>query len=143
LTYIPTKASVRCRSSPPGQLGYRRRPEVAPDHVPAERQRQPAGPIRPPLAEVHDLLQPFVRVGELTLVNQQSSRDGTFPNLVLDLIERHDDVVDRRIEETQREKRRGQLAGNGDADTLERRRSIVSGDDDRPVSIAHARAVRQ
>ena len=31
--------------------------EVAADDVAAERQRQPAGPLEPPLAEVDDLLR--------------------------------------------------------------------------------------
>ena len=46
-------------------------PEIAPDDVAAERQRQPAGALRPPLAEVDDLPQPFVLIRELPFVDQQ------------------------------------------------------------------------
>ena len=52
-------------------VGDRPRTQVAPDHVAAERQRQPAGPIRPPFAEIDDLPQPFVRVRQLAFVDQQ------------------------------------------------------------------------
>ena len=37
--------------------GHRLAAEVAPDDVAAERQRQPAGALEPPLTEVHDLHQ--------------------------------------------------------------------------------------
>ena len=36
-------------------------PEVAPDDVAAERQRQAVRPLEPPLAQVHDLVEPFGR----------------------------------------------------------------------------------
>src|SRR5258706_15173065 len=47
-----------------------RRAELALDDVASKRQRQPAGAIGPPLAEVDDLPKPFVLVRDLTLVNQ-------------------------------------------------------------------------
>ena len=59
----------------PRQRRDRRRAEVAANHVAAERQRQPAGAIGPPLAEIDDLLQPLVRVRQLSFVNQQTGRD--------------------------------------------------------------------
>ena len=65
---------------------------------------------------------------------------------LLDLVERHDHVVDGRLVELQRQKRRRQLAGHGDAHAL---RATAPGGrvrartTDRAVVVAHARAVRQ
>jgi hypothetical protein len=49
-------------------------PEIAADDVAAERQRQAAGPLVHHFAQVHDLPQAVVGVGELPLVDQQSRR---------------------------------------------------------------------
>src|SRR5436853_565896 len=51
------------------------RAEVAPDDVAAERKRQPARAIAPPFAEIDDLLQAFIRPGDLSFVDQQSGLD--------------------------------------------------------------------
>ena len=127
------------------------RPEIPADDVAAERQRQPAGPLRPPLAEIHDLPQPFVLVRELPLVDQQSGLGLAVEHRLLNLIERHDDVLEVRLVDAQREVGRRERAGNRDAAALHavrargsRRPGSDGGrDDDRAVLVAHARAVRQ
>ena len=93
-------------------------PEIAPDHVAAERQRHAARALRPPFSKVDDLLQPVVLIGELPLVNQEPRLNLPFAHGVLNAIERHHDVCDVRVEKTQRQKRRGQRPGHGDGDSL-------------------------
>src|SRR5437763_7823779 len=67
-------------------VAHQVRPEVAPHHVAAERQRQPC--LRaPPLAEVDPEMQTAVGVGELALVNQQSRVRPAGRHVVFDLIE--------------------------------------------------------
>ena len=93
-------------------------PEVAADHVAAKRKRQ-AGPGRPPLTQVDDLLQPFVLVGQLSLVNQQACGDLASSHGILDAVERHDDVVDFGVVEAQGEKRGRERSWNRDLDPLQ------------------------
>ena len=62
--------------------------------LPPSGSGSPAGAIGPPLAEIDDLLQALVRVGQLAFVNQQTRFDLAVPHLVLNLIERHHDVLD-------------------------------------------------
>ena len=71
-------------------LRHRLGAEIAADDVAAERQRQAAGALEPPLAEVDDLVQALGRVGQLSLVNQQPGIDATVLDRVLDLVERDD-----------------------------------------------------
>ena len=66
------------------------RAEIAADDVAAERQRQPAGALGPPLAEVDDLPQAVVLVRELPLVDQQPRVRLAVENRLLNLVERHD-----------------------------------------------------
>ena len=54
------------------------RAQVAADHVAPERQRQPTRAVGPPFAQIHDLAQPLVRVGELSFVDQQTGVDAPF-----------------------------------------------------------------
>src|SRR5436190_13133312 len=70
-----------------GEVEKRSGTDVAPSHVRPERQRQP-GFEEPPLAEVDDLLQPGVLVGELPLVDEQARVGATRGDLVQDLVER-------------------------------------------------------
>src|SRR5689334_24097086 len=109
--------------------------EIPPDDVSTEGQRKPARSVRPPLAEIDDLLQSFFCVRQLTLVNQQTGLDGSAVHFFLDLVERHDDELDIRVEQPQRQKGRRQLAWNRDADAFERRRAILTSDDDGTVAV--------
>src|SRR5439155_1803826 len=106
-------------------------------------QRQAAGPRVPPLAEIDDFPQTLVRVRQLALMNQQARRHLAGMDLVLNLIERHDDMPDGWIEETECQERGGQLTGYRNRDALERRRTIAPRDHHRTVALAHAGAVRQ
>ena len=93
-------------------------PEIAADDVAAERQRQAAGPLRPPLAEVDDLCKPFVLVRQLALVDQQPGLRLAVEHRLLNLIERHDDELEIRLVDPQRQVGGGQRAGNRDAAAL-------------------------
>ena len=94
----------------PRQAADQLRAEIAANHVAAERQRQAAGAIRPPLAEVDELAQPFLLVGELPFVNQQAGLDLAVAHGLEDLVERHHDVFDVGLVQPQREKRGRQRA---------------------------------
>src|SRR5207245_4909774 len=54
-----------------GDLAHQFLPEVAPDHVAAERERQP-GFLVPPLAHVHPKAQTSVAVSQLAFVNEEA-----------------------------------------------------------------------
>ena len=88
------------------------RPEIAANHVAAERQRQAARALGPPLAEVDELPQPLLLVGELPFVNQQPRLDLAVAHGLEDLVERHHHVLDVRLVEPQRQERGRQRAGN-------------------------------
>src|SRR5439155_18568526 len=66
----------------------RARPKVATRDVRTERQRQP-GVQQPPLAEVDDLLEPRIGIGQLALVDQQPRIGAAGDDLVDDLVEPH------------------------------------------------------
>src|SRR5205085_2928129 len=63
-------------------------PQVAPDDVAAERQRESTGAIGPPLAEIDDLPQPVIGVRELAFVNQKAGIRFSGRDELLDLVER-------------------------------------------------------
>ena len=88
------------------------RAEIAADHVPAERQRQAGRALSPPLAEIDDLPQSFVGVRQLPFMNQQAGGHLSAVHFLLNLIERHHDVPDVRIEQPQRQKRGRQFTGH-------------------------------
>src|SRR4051794_6048961 len=71
-----------------GELEQRVGPKVPPGDVRAERQRQP-GLEQPPFAQVDDLLQALVLIGQLSLVDQQARVGAARHDLVDDLVERH------------------------------------------------------
>src|SRR4029453_14037594 len=77
----------------------RRRAEITTDDVAAQWQRQTGSAIGPPLAEIHDLLEALVGVGQLTLMNQEPGTELASADALLNLIERHDDVLDLRFAE--------------------------------------------
>src|SRR6185503_14311986 len=52
-------------------------------------------------------------------------------------------MLDGRIEQSKRQKRGRQLARDGHPETLDRRWTILPGDDNGTIAIAHARSVRQ
>src|SRR5690606_30470909 len=92
--------------------------QILPDDVSSERQRQ-AGLAFPPLSQVDHQREVLIAVGKLPLVNDKPGVD-RLP-LVLarnngrdDLVEGDDNVVELLPEpEPQREKRAGELAGDG------------------------------
>ena len=106
-------------------LGDHLRPEVAPDDVAAERQRQPAGALGPPLAEIDDLPQPFVLIRQLALVDQQAGLGAAVEHRLTDLVERHDDVLEVRFVDPQRQVGGRQRARNRDAAALDRGRAVL------------------
>jgi len=62
--------------------------QVLANDVDAERKREP-GAALPPTPEVFGELQPFLRVGQLPFVNDQSGCKPTFADRRNDLVERH------------------------------------------------------
>ena len=88
--------------------------EVAANDVAAERQRQAAGALEPPFAQVHDLLEAVDGVGELALVDEQAGLDAAVHDGLVNLVERHDLGHERPVVHLQREKRRRHLAGDRD-----------------------------
>ena len=119
------------------------RTEVAADDVAAERQRQSAGVVGPPLAEVDDLLQPFLGIRQLPLVNEQPRVGLALEHGLLNLVEGNDHVFEVGLVEPQRQVRGRQRAGNGDAGAADLSRPTLPAHDQRTVAIAHAGAVRQ
>ena len=100
-------------------------PEVAANDVAAERQRQAVGALGPPLAEVDELPQALLLVGELAFVNQQPRLDLAVAHGLEDLVKRHHDVLHVGLVEPQREKRGRQRARNRHRDAVERGRSVA------------------
>ena len=93
----------------------RLRAEVAADDVAAQRQRQ-AGLLLPPDAEIDDQVQPLILERELPLVDDEAGVESPVGDRVEDLVERHHFVGEPvRQQQPQRQKRRGQRAGHGDA----------------------------
>ena len=88
--------------------------EIAPDDVPAKRQRKTAGALGPPLAEVHDLPESLVGVGQLPFVDQQTGIRLPVENRLLDFVERNDDVFEVRFVEPQRQVRGRQRSRDRD-----------------------------
>ena len=117
--------------------------EIAADDVAAERQRQAAGPPGPPLPEIDDLLQPFVLVRQLPLVDQQPRVRLAIENCLTDFVERDDEVFEVRLVDAQGQVGGGERARDSDPRALYLRRTILARHHDRTVLVAHARAVRQ
>src|SRR2546422_727833 len=122
-------------------------PEVAAYDIAAEGQREICLLV-PPLAEVRPEVQPAIAVGQLAFVDQKTGVGFSGRDEVLDLIERHDDMPDGWLIQSQREKRGREFAGHGyepsrerTSRTLPRRR--FARDEARPVAIANARAMRE
>ena len=124
-------------------LGDHLRPEVAADDVAAERQRQPAGVVGPPLPEVDDLLQPFLGIRQLPFVNQQPHVGLALEHSLLNLVERDDHILEVGLVEPQRQVGGGQRPRNGHAGAADLARSTLAAHDQRTVAITHAGAVRQ
>src|SRR5882762_5631670 len=109
----------------PGDVPHQRVSQVAAHDVATERQRQ-ARLVVPPFAEVDPEVQPAVGVGELPLVDEEPRVRAAHRHVLLDLIERYDDVARRRLVQLERQKRRGELARDRDehAPRTERRARI-------------------
>src|SRR5439155_15189168 len=95
------------------------RAEVAPNNIAAERQRQ-LGLSVPPLTHVGPEMQTAVAKGQLALVDQEPGIGFSRGDVVFDLIERHHDVARRGLIESEGEKRRSQLTGDGHQPSGER-----------------------
>src|SRR5438445_12925863 len=87
-------------------------PEVAAYDIAAEGQREICLLV-PPLAEVRPEVQPAIAVGQLPFVDQKTGVGFSGRDEVLDLIERHDDMSDGLLIQSQREIRGRQVAGHG------------------------------
>src|SRR5437763_14722460 len=92
-------------------------------------------------------MQAAVGVGALPPVDEQPGPRATRRYVLLDLIERHDDMARGRLVQLERQKRRGELARDGDEQALiaERRLRISgarpAGHDPRTIAVADARSV--
>src|SRR5213078_4623507 len=117
-----------------GDVPHQRVSQVATHDVAAERQRQ-ARLVVPPFAEIDPEVQPAVCVRQLALVDEEPRVRPTRRHVLLDLIERHDDVARRRLIQLECEVRRGELAGNCDeeAPRTERRPRISGARGARPT----------
>src|SRR5215471_9830198 len=117
--------------------------KVLPNDVAAEGQRQ-SGLAKPPLTEVLNEVQSVVGERELPLMNEEADVDIPANDRVLDPIERSDDWVEVRLEETQREVRARKLPRNRDslAPNVCSRHGR-SRNQPRSVPVAHRSAVRQ
>ena len=71
--------------------------------LPPSGSGRPAGALRPPLAEVDDLLQPLVLIRQLPFVDQQAGLGLAVEHGLLNLVERDDDVLEVRLVEPQRQ----------------------------------------
>src|SRR5271170_5696327 len=86
----------------------------AANRVCAERQRQ-ARLFLPPLSEINHAVQSDLRKEQLSFVNEEAGFHFLGLNRVENLVERHRDDLDVRLEEFQGEIRRGQGSRNGDS----------------------------
>ena len=109
----------------------------------------PSGSGRPPVRSDHHsprstiFFRPSSCVRQLPFVDQQPRLRLAVENRLADFVERHDDVLEVRLVDAQRQVGGGQRAGDGDPRALDLRRTILARHDDRTVLVAHARAVRQ
>ena len=109
----------------------------------------PSGNGRPPVRSDHHsprstiFSQPFVLIRQLTFVDQQTSFGASVQNGLPDLVEGHDNVFEVGLVESQRQVGGRQGARDGDAGAFDLGRTTRAGDDDGPVLVAHAGAVRQ
>ncbi len=111
--------------------------------LPPSGQRQAGGPLRPPLAEVDDLLQALVLIRQLPFVNEQPGFRLAVEDGLLNLVERNYDELEVGLVEPQRQVGGRQRPRNRNAPPLDGRRSAGLRDDDRAVVVAHAGAMRQ
>ena len=129
----------------PGDSADLLAPEVAPDDVAPERQRE-AGLLLPPAAEVDDLVEPVVAERQLSLVDQEPGRGVARRHLLLDPVEWDRDGPGAGRPERQRERR--SRPGTRGSDDDSPRRDVLAADripshHDRTVPVAERGAVRQ
>ncbi len=115
--------------------------EATTDAIAAQRQRQ-VGFGLPPFAQVDDFAQIMIAVGELPLVDDQTSVSLTALYRVQDLVEHDDAMIERAFsqEQIERQERGGHLAGDQHGFPLE----IVyghwlAGHHQRTIPVTHAR----
>src|SRR5215475_979695 len=98
----------------------------------------------PPLAEVENLVQTFRLVKKLSLVNQQARVTGSVLHRLDDLVEGNDLIREFGVENSQRQKRAGQLSRNRNLQLRNVcRRRRMPRHHDWAVVIANRSAVRQ
>ena len=78
-----------------------------------------AGFVLPPLAEVEELDEAVVGVGELAFVDDEAGVELSGEDGGDDLVEGDGDGFDLRVPELEGQKGGGELAGDGDAGALE------------------------
>jgi len=114
--------------------------EGAADGVATERERE-VGLLAPPLAEVEELEQAVIRVGELALMDDEACLVFAGDYGGDDLVEGDHHGFDLRCEELEREVGGGEGAGDGDAGFFKlRHRQLAGGDDHGAVALADAAA---
>src|SRR5687768_14017936 len=119
------------------------RAELAPDDVPAHRQRQPV-PLIPPLAKIQHLVQAFAVEKQLPLMDQQTGVAGSVQNGVDDFVKRDYLVLEISVEQSQGKKRTRQLPGNRNLQIWNVfGNGRLARNDDRTVVVADRSAVRQ
>src|SRR3989442_776015 len=94
-------------------VAHQRVSQVAAHDVAAKRQRQ-ARLVVPPFAEIDPEVQPTVGEGELPLVNEDPRLRATRRHVLLDLIDRYDDVTHTVLLQLEGLKRRGELTRDRD-----------------------------
>src|SRR5688572_14961967 len=93
--------------------------EVPPHDVATERKGQ-TRVLEPPGTEVLPEMEPIVRVRQLALMDEKPDVHTSRVHRILDLVERHDDGLELRLVEPEREVRRGEEAGNRDSPAAKR-----------------------
>src|SRR5262249_24746800 len=86
-------------------------PQVALNHVAAERKRKTRF-LPPPLAEVEHFVQSELAICQLAFVNQKTGFELAFLHFVQNFVERHDLVLDLRLEQAEGKKRCCERAWN-------------------------------
>src|SRR6059058_1697585 len=131
-------------------VAHQRGTEVTPHHIAAEGERQAVGLLVPPLAHIDPQVETAVAVRELSFVDQEAGVRPPRRYVILDLIERDDDVPCGGLIELERQEGGRELARYRHERASPRRqgaagvgRSRSARHDAGPVAVADARAVRE
>ena len=117
--------------------------EIFADDVAAKGQRQ-FSLFMPPNTEIEQQVQATFTERQLPFVNQQPEIDGAIEHRIFDFVERHEDRLKVRFEQSQREIGAGERTGHGDARPFDRiGTALHTTDDTRSVLVPHRCTVRQ